>query len=100
MHATGIEFDYALFVGVASETYALVVGIVLGSLDNFERRLERVSAIGEEAIGLVEIVVSVGGADDDGQAGGAFVLLLLWRFLLRGNTGRARQNHGAGQSCT
>jgi hypothetical protein len=66
MHATGIEFDYAIFVRMASETYALVVGIVLWSLDDCERRIERISAIGERSVGLVEVVVSVGSADDDG----------------------------------
>jgi len=66
MHATGVEFDYAVFVRMASQPYALVVGIVLWSLDHVECRIERVSAIVQRPIGVVEIVVSVGSADDDG----------------------------------
>ena len=65
MHAAGIEFDHAFFVGNSAEADAGVVGIVLRSLDHFERGVERVAAAFQEGESVVEIVEAVVGADDD-----------------------------------
>ena len=49
MHAAGIELDDSVFVGKTAESDGIVVGIVFGSLNDFERGVERVAATGQHA---------------------------------------------------
>jgi hypothetical protein len=66
VHAAGVEFDHAFFVGDSAEAHAGVVGIVFRSLDYFEGGVERVAAVFQEGERVLEISVTVVGADDDG----------------------------------
>jgi hypothetical protein len=66
VHAAGIELDDAFLVGKATESHAVVIGIVLGALDHADRRIERVTTGLQEAVGGVEVFESVARGNDDG----------------------------------
>ncbi len=70
VHAAGIEFDDTFLVGQATEADAGVVGIILGTFDDADGRVERVAAGLEVGEGIVEIVEAVVGGDEDGTLGG------------------------------
>ncbi len=59
VHAAGIEFDYAFFVGQAAESDAVLVGIVFRAFHHFQGGVERVAAILEECEGIVEIFIAI-----------------------------------------
>ena len=69
MHAAGVEFDDAFFVGQAAESDRVVVGIVFRALHHADAGLERVAATFQERIGRFDVGISVVGADDDGALG-------------------------------
>src|SRR5260370_22011805 len=64
MHTVLIKLGHALFIGPAARTYAVVVRIVLWPANNGDRGIQRVSALRQPLIAIVNVVVSVGGADD------------------------------------
>ena len=66
VHAAGIEFDDAFFVGQAAKADGIVVGIVLRALHHADRGIERVAAALQERVGFFDIGVTVVRADDDG----------------------------------
>src|SRR5215470_1426069 len=80
MHATGVELDYTLFIGQSAQTDRIVIRVIFRTLNNPERRVERIGAILQERIGIIEIVTSVVRADDDwalaGRRGRCIFLLL------------------------
>jgi hypothetical protein len=61
VHAAGIEFDDAFFVGKPAEADAGVIGIVLGSLDQAECGIQRASAAREEVVSVIDVVEAVAG---------------------------------------
>ncbi len=65
MHAAGIEFDHALFVGKAAQSDAIVVRIVLRSLDHAESGVQRVAAVFQESERVVEIFHAIVSTDND-----------------------------------
>ena len=65
MHAAGIELHHAVLVRKSAETDAVVVGIVLGPGDDLHHRVERVAPAGQHRVAAIEVVVAIGGADDD-----------------------------------
>jgi hypothetical protein len=66
VHAAGVEFDHAFFIGQASEADAVIFGIVFGAFDDAERGVQRVTSVLEEGEGIVEVVEAVVSADHDG----------------------------------
>ena len=87
VHAAGVEFDDAFFVGQASEADAGVVGIVFGTFDYAEGGVEGVASVVEEGVGVVEVVEAVVGGDHDrclvrGWPELAGLGMLLFIFLL------------------
>src|SRR5579872_2193622 len=66
MHAAGVEFNHPFFIRQPAQTYAGVVGIVLGTLDHSQSSIQRVSATGQKGKGIVKIVVSIVGTNNDG----------------------------------
>jgi hypothetical protein len=84
VHATGVEFNHAFFVGDSAEAYAIVVGIVFRTFDDTKGGVERVAAGFQEGECVLEIVEPVIGADDDGalvRTGLCIVLLRGWLRL-------------------
>jgi hypothetical protein len=66
VHAAGIEFDNAIFVGEATEANTIVVRIIFRALDDFEGGIERIAAALQEDERVLEIGVAIVGADEDG----------------------------------
>ena len=58
VHAAGIEFHHAFFVGQPAQSDAVFVGIIFRAFHHFQRRIERVAAVFQEGEGIVEIVDS------------------------------------------
>src|SRR5258706_2666379 len=94
VHATGIQFDDAFFVGQAAETDAVVVGIVFWPADYEHGGIESVAPLAEDFEALVDVVETIAGGDDDWArntlrcARGRCILLLLLR--LQTQTDRAQ----------
>src|SRR5271165_64916 len=65
VHATGIEFNDAFFVGKTAESHTGVVRIVFRAFDDADGGVERVASVLQEGEGIVEIVDAVVGADND-----------------------------------
>ena len=88
VHAAGVEFDYAFFVGKAAESDGVVVRIVFRTFYNADGSVERVAAAFQESEGVVEIIEAVVGADDDRPLAGcqtdcAGARDIVFRFVLR-----------------
>ena len=66
MHAAGIEFDDAFFVGQAAEADGMIFRIVLAAETNVVNGFEGVSAIEEHVVGLLDGGVAGFAGDDDG----------------------------------
>src|SRR5271167_1112231 len=66
MHAAGVEFDDALFVGKSAEADAVVFGIVLTADADVVRSLECVGAVEEHLVCLLDRLVAGDAGDDDG----------------------------------
>jgi len=66
VHAAGVKFDHAFFVGNSAEANRIVVGIVFRTFDHFDGGVERVSSGLQEGERVLEVGVAVVGADDDG----------------------------------
>ncbi len=66
VHAAGVEFDDAFFVGQASEADAVVFGVVLAAEADVVRGFKRVTAAVEQhLVGLLHGVIAGGAGDDD-----------------------------------
>jgi hypothetical protein len=66
VHARGVEFDDAFFVGQASEADGVVVGIVFGAADDAQGGVESVGSGAQHGVAFIEIIVAIVGRDDDG----------------------------------
>ena len=66
VHAAGVEFDHAFFVGDSAEADGVVIWIIFRTLHDTQRGIERVAAAFQEGECVFEIGVAVVGADDDG----------------------------------
>src|SRR5437660_8698121 len=71
MHAAGVEFDHAFFIGKAAEADRIVIRIVFRTLYNAQGGVERVATVFQENKGVVEVIDAVVGADNDRALGGA-----------------------------
>ena len=67
MHTASVQLHDAFFIGMAAEANALVIGIIFGTLNDFQRSIQSVSAAGKKCISCVQIGETVCGADDHGQ---------------------------------
>ena len=65
MHAAGVKFDDAFFVGKSAEADAVVAGVVLAADADVVRRLERVGAVEEHLVGLLDRLVAGDAGNDD-----------------------------------
>ena len=59
MHAAGIEFHHAVFIGQAAKSHAVVIGIVFRPGDHLHHGIERVAAAGQHGIAAIQIVVAI-----------------------------------------
>jgi hypothetical protein len=66
MHAAGIEFDHAFFVGQAAEADRVVVGIVLWSFHYFDGGIEGVSSAFQKSECGLQVSEAVVSTHDDG----------------------------------
>ena len=62
MHAAGVEFDHAFFVGQAAEADRIVVGIILRAHDYADCGIERIAAGLQESISRFDIGAAIVGA--------------------------------------
>ena len=69
MHAAGVEFDDALFVGQATEADAVVLRIVFAAEADVVDGVERVGSVQQHFVGLLDGVVAGDAGDDDGLGG-------------------------------
>ena len=92
VHAAGIQFDHAFFVGMSSQADAFIIGVILRSLHDLERSIECVPAAGEKRIRLIEIVISVARRNDDWQLGRVFCRVLTSSGFLRTRTRQTSSN--------
>ena len=87
VHAAGIEFDHAFFVGKAAQSDAIVVRIVFRAFYNAQGSVERVAAVFQENEGGVEVIDAIVSANDDRPLGGAGRLgrarSVVFSFVLR-----------------
>src|SRR5262249_29647891 len=65
VHAAGVQFDNAFLVGKAAEPYAILKGVILGTIHHLDGRIERVAATFQENVRLVEIRKAVLRGDND-----------------------------------
>ncbi len=77
MHAAGVEFDHALFVGKAAQSDAIVVRIVFRSLDHAESGVQRVAAVLQESECVVEVFDAIVGTDNDRPLARARAFILI-----------------------
>src|SRR4029077_20101767 len=91
VHAAGVEFDHAFFIGKAAESDGIVVRVIFRALYNAQGRVERVTAAFQESEGVVEVIDAVVGADDDrplraarrfGRAGSTIFVSSVFNSLL------------------
>jgi hypothetical protein len=82
VHAAGIEFDYAFFVGNSAEANAGVVRIVFRALDDAKRGVERVAAGLEESEGVFKVCISVISTDDNGALVRSGLRIVFLRAIL------------------
>ena len=73
MHAAGIEFDDALFIGQTPKSNRVVIRIVFGTHHDADAGIERVPAAFQECVCIFDVVVTVVRADDDRTFGRAFL---------------------------
>jgi hypothetical protein len=65
VHAAGIEFDDALFIGQSAEAYAVILRIVLAADADVMRGFERVNTIEEHLVCLLDRLVAGDAGDND-----------------------------------
>jgi len=65
MHDTGIELDFALFIGETAVSHGIFVGVVFDNRNRGDDGLERVATLLEDVHPLVEGMKTVGARDDE-----------------------------------
>src|ERR1700681_1544432 len=94
MHAAGVEFNDAFFVGKAAQSDGIVIRVIFRALDYAEGSVERVATVFQESEGVVEVIDAVVGADDDRPLGAAGWFdgagSIVFDFVLRVETGGKR----------
>jgi hypothetical protein len=75
MHATGVQLDHAFFIGAAAESDILIIRIIFRALYDLESGIECVGSSREKFVALINPVVAVFGANEDGEFACAFRLL-------------------------
>src|SRR6266478_3463841 len=107
MHAAGVEFDHSLFIGKAAEADRIVIRIVFRTLYNPQGGVERVATIFQVSEGVVEIIDTVVGTNDDRALGGAggfggasrIVFNSVLNFVLRVQTSRIQASGQQRSDC-
>src|ERR1700723_2897085 len=84
VHAAGVEFDHAFFVGNSAETDRIVIGIVFRTFHHLEGSIEGVSPTFQKGECAFEISVAVVGANNDGALVRSGLGVAFWRGALLG----------------
>ena len=79
MHATGVQLDDTFLVRQSTQADTRVLGIVFGTLHHAQRGVERVPAILQEGIRILDVVEAVVRRDDNWPLVGTGLRLVLLR---------------------
>src|ERR1700722_19902651 len=84
VHAAGVEFHHAFFVGNSAQTDRIVIGIVFRTFHHLEGSIECVSPTFQKGECVFEISVAVVGANNDGALVRSGLGVAFWRGALLG----------------
>ena len=65
MHATGVKFDRAFFVGQSAQSDGIVVRIIFRALDHAESSVQCIAAVLQKNESVVKVIHAIVGTDDD-----------------------------------